>query len=192
MPMIAQELRSFTKGHHASLEKRLITRIKNIRTRDAYAELLALFYGFYHPLENRLGELLTESNFPGYTQRRKSERIIKDLEPLTGGFTVLEETDRMPDLRSFAGALGALYVLEGSTLGGEIIAGMIERQLEPMDFFFLRGYGPDTAKMWAAFTACLDQPFKPEEQTEILETAKETFITFNHWIDRYEQYASKQ
>ena len=94
--MITQELRSFTKEHHASLEKRLITRIKNIRTREAYVELLILFYGFYHPLENRLGELLTESNFPGYTQRRKSE------------------------------------------------------------------------------------------------TAKETFITFNHWIDQYEQYASKQ
>lgn len=46
-------------------------------------------------------------------------------------------------------SLGALYVMEGSTIGDKIISKMIEQQLktEFMAFTFFMGYGDQSANM---------------------------------------------
>jgi heme oxygenase len=142
------------------LLQRLVSRIKSIRSISEYVQLLRIFYGFYQPLETRLDPFFTETTFPGYEKRRKSGSLLRDIGALTQSSFHLELPEHIPDIVSFSSAMGALYVLEGSTLGGQVIAGMIEQQISPpspMDFFFLRCYGSNTALMWTNFTQYLDR-----------------------------------
>ena len=63
-----------------------------------------------------------------------------------------------PDIRSTAAALGALYVLEGSTLGLAVL-GKRMRSEQSILFTrasrFLTAYGPDSGRMWKQFLASL-------------------------------------
>jgi heme oxygenase (biliverdin-IX-beta and delta-forming) len=52
-------------------------------------------------------------------------------------------------------ALGAAYVLEGSSLGGVVIAARVERDLQVRATSYLRLHGRDTGARWAAFAAQL-------------------------------------
>lgn len=56
-----------------------------------------------------------------------------------------------------AAAMGALYVLEGSTLGGRVIGRHIAalHGIEGDGLAYYRGYGPNTGAMWAVFRARL-------------------------------------
>ena len=73
--------------------------------------------------------------------------------------------------------LGAMYVMEGSTLGGQYIARHVERLfgLAPGkgDAYF-RGYGEQTGAMWSAFRHMLGAV--PEQHTDtVIAAAKATF-----------------
>ncbi len=66
---------------------------------------------------------------------------------------------KFPMSHAHGAAFGALYVLEGSTIGGLIIKKMISEKLgseEGMSFF--EGYGKKTAERWKVFT----QYIKPD------------------------------
>ena len=79
-----------------------------------------------------------------------------------------------------AGFLGALYVLEGSTLGGRLIA----RHLQPTFGFrdgkgdaYFRGHGDQTGALWREITAAIAA--LPEgDSPEVIEAAKRTFDAF--------------
>ena len=102
-----------------------------------YRRLLARFYGFYTPAETSLcGVTNLQSALTDWPKRRKIEWLVKDLSAL--GFTGQQVADlplcsHLPALPGTAEALGCLYVLEGSTLGGQIIGRHLRAtlQLEP-------------------------------------------------------------
>lgn len=77
-----------------------------------------------------------------------------------------------------AEALGAAYVLEGSMLGGVVIARMAERRLgldpEHGGSFFA-GHGRDTARSWTAFCAALDGLADPEAEDGAVAGALRTY-----------------
>ena len=79
-------------------------------------------------------------------------------------------------------------MIEGSTLGGKIIAGMMRQHFtfngnEGLSFF--SGYGDDTDAMWASFKNELNAvAATAEDQTEITEAANQTFIKFGNWITK--------
>jgi len=82
--------------------------------------------------------------------------------------------------------LGALYVIEGSTLGGTIISKMIKQQLAIPDnkgLSFFNGYGSETEKMWQDFKLFLDRPLKPAEEAVVIRSANDTFNKFGQWFD---------
>lgn len=63
-----------------------------------------------------------------------------------------------------AEALGMLYVLEGSTLGGRLILRWLEdRGIRDPDLAFLDPYGPDTGRLWRGFLAVLSREIGEEE-----------------------------
>ena len=83
-------------------------------------------------------------------------------------------------------ALGAIYVLEGSTLGGKIIKDLIWKQLgisSNLGFAFFNGYGSDTVTMWQTFKLAIDrQSFTKGESLEITAAANSTFTTLKKWM----------
>ncbi len=186
--MILQRLREQTHESHQRLEGRLDL-LQRALSIDHYRNLLARFYGFYVPAEARLTELcqsIPEVQFP---LRRKGHLLVQDLEAL--GLSGLQREalplcENLPALMQAAQALGCLYVLEGSTLGGQIISRHLQSvhglEAENCSAFF-RSYGSQVGVMWRAFGVALNSyTAGPEEETLMIGAACETFTTLESWL----------
>src|SRR5689334_3448345 len=118
--MFSDELKSCTIHAHAGLEKLLVTKIKKVKSVDDYIGLLQLMYGYYKPLQEKMQPAVTEN-----INVRYAEAILNDIRDLGCTANHIRVCNRIPALTSPASVLGALYVTEGSTLGGRIITKMI-------------------------------------------------------------------
>lgn len=76
-----------------------------------------------------------------------------------------------------AGAWGSLYVMEGSTLGGAIIAKTLAGMdgPAPSGIGYFSPYGRRTAAMWRSFRSDLLQVSRPETDADMIDAACRTF-----------------
>lgn len=186
--MFSEVLKERTGAQHAALEKNFIKQIKMIRSTHDYVKLLWILHGYYAAVEHDLKPHLEQPHhLQDYTRRRKTQSLLNDLNFFSASRSV-NLCKEVPHVNSYPAALGAMYVLEGSTLGGQIIAGIIAKQLgiEPTDgFSFFTSYGVEVKQMWESYKQILHGPFNEDEKNEILETAIQTFTTFKQWIDQH-------
>ena len=78
-----------------------------------------------------------------------------------------------------------MYVLEGSTLGGQFLTRHFATALSltpDTGCAFFSGYGPATGPRWAAFVKLLDALDAPENRAETLDAALETFERLEAWM----------
>jgi heme oxygenase (biliverdin-IX-beta and delta-forming) len=184
--LLSEQLKDATKTNHQLLEKKLITHLKAVRTPADYATILTLFYGFFGGMETPINEHLDMASLPDYPQRRKAAALAYDLGSLHAALPPLATGTDVPTIGNHLQALGALYVMEGSTLGGKIISKMMKAQLnQAAGMTFFEGYGNATDAMWQTFRAVLDQPLSQIEKETVVQAADETFIKFRHWFDRH-------
>lgn len=185
--MIMQRLRAETKVTHQNLEKLLIPYIKSANSGDSYLKLLSLFYGYFKPVEQQIEQYIDSSFLPDFDERRKSHTIIKDIQSVNAGKELPMICSDLPSINGRYEALGALYVLEGSTLGGQVISKMLKNSLgfENNDSLaFFSGYGDDTENRWAIFSDIMNKHVVgPTTQNETVSGANETFIKFRHWVE---------
>lgn len=157
-----------------------------------YRLLLARVYGFHRPFEVAAREAaaslgLVDLDIEG---RARSSALLADLETLGLDSSTIARLPLWVPSRSFAsrGALlGALYVLEGSTLGGAQIAralqGVIGGGAGDGRRFFL-GRGDQQNSMWRDFLAQLESLSEaPRESAEAIEAAVVTFDDFETWME---------
>ncbi len=175
-------LRAETDIAHRRLEERLDV-TSRLSERIRYVGLLQIFYGIYQPfehlLEQRFGPEIAGMEL---ASRCKSPWIVEDLRLLDADTRHEDASMYLPDLRTEAEALGVLYVLEGSTLGGQMISRMVERDLGigPQNGArFFHGYGSETGIRWRAFGKALEaaQP----DPVNLLSAANATFTAFERW-----------
>jgi heme oxygenase len=181
--MLTEELKEQTKNNHQLLEKKLVAFMRAMRTQNDYLKLLAIFYSYFGGLEHQIQNHLQITQIPDYASRRKAAALSADIEILGGKQPAIATSQFLPEISNHQQALGALYVIEGSTLGGKIISQMINKQLgltEGLSFF--KSYGEETMAMWQKFQAILDQP-ENLPGTEMIQTANETFFKFSEWFD---------
>lgn len=98
----------------------------------------------------------------------------------------------LPPAQSFPEAVGCLYVLEGSTLGTQIITQHILKTVFPGQstdvggLSFYRGYGSATRQMWREFCDFLGaysgQMTNETERHEAARAARQTFERFGRWV----------
>jgi heme oxygenase len=85
--------------------------------------------------------------------------------------------------------LGAMYVIEGSTLGGQYIARHVEHALGLFpgngDAYF-RGFGDRTGSMWREFQDALEQ-VNDGDADIVINSAKKMFSMFGEWMAHLEQ-----
>lgn len=179
---VAQALKHETAPAHERAESLLIPKLQQIGSTKDYAAILRMFYGFFAPLQERIFHFVSVADLPDRNKRRHAQLILDDLKNLE-----VEENipvcRQLPQLANKAQAFGALYVLEGSTLGGRMIRKMLLKHpalnLHEEQLQFFDGYGPDTGAMWINFVHTLDQ--QPEVDA-MIQAAQDTFTTFSHWI----------
>jgi len=178
--MLRDTLRNRTRAQHARLEERLEIE-RRVRQRDAYVDLLKRFYGFYVQIEPRLAAFARtfEAHGIDLAERSRVARLRRDLIALGERAVALPGADPVPEISTFPQAVGCLYVLEGSTLGAQVILKCI-RASSGLDSengaAFFSGYGASTGPMWQAFLKFLSElTFTPHEAEQATAAARETF-----------------
>ena len=183
------ELRSGTQTLHVALEKRLPFFCDTLDL-ERYKRLLSAYYGFYHELEDRLqhSPLMT----PGFDlhARLKTPALHRDMQALGVNTQSLALCDTLPVLSSPASVLGVLYVLEGATLGGNVLRKQMSERLG-LDAHngcaFLYVYGEATGRQWKAFMDFLGSvPLDAQARVEVVQAACSTFSCFEQWLERQE------
>ena len=185
--MLSDKLKEATKQNHQQLEKTLVGKLKAIRSANEYAALLKLFYGYFGGLEQKINRVIDAEFLPDHTERRKTKAIADDLLSLQSDIPEKAAGDALPVIENQLQALGALYVVEGSTLGGKIISKMMQQQLNLGDkgISFFAGYGNRTEQMWDVFKLTLNKHAEtPARQAEVIAAANETFLKFGEWFSR--------
>lgn len=192
VPLLLQNLRSGTASLHTALEKRLPFFSPALNT-PHYLRLIQAYYGFYQPLEQRLLESGVVFQDFDLAERLKTPTLHRDLKAL--GLTEQAIADlplcgSLPATPSAAACLGVLYVLEGATLGGQILRREIATRLEldaSTGAAFLDIYGAATGQRWREFTQALGTSSLTEgERQTAVSAAQDTFACFEHWLDRSE------
>lgn len=165
---LSTQLRERTRVEHSNVE-RSFALDRRLVDRETYGALLTTLRSFYAPVEDALCALtgwdrLTPAIDIG--SRRRASLLDEDLGRLgvvataadLGGTPApaheLPELDRL----ALAGGLGCLYVLEGSALGGRIVARRARAALGgqlPVAFFSSAGRA-DPGADWRSLQASLD------------------------------------
>ncbi len=194
--MIMERLRNETKTAHQQLEKATIPYIKKATSEEPYAYLLKMFYGYFKPVEERIQSLIDSSLLSDIVERRQTAALLEDLKKIGASTHDLAQAEQIPTLESVPQAIGALYVLEGSTLGGRFISQMLMKQLDRSaanGISFFSGYGEATDAKWKAFTQMVNEFAEqfPENKDQIVVAADETFAKFGTWVARYEEIVAQ-
>jgi heme oxygenase len=176
--MLSTNIKEATKPAHQQLEKTVILRLKAIRSQADYAALLKYFYAYFSALERNFAPFMTAAVLPDYQERRHAAYLKKDIEAL--GFSVDELPDATaPVITNVLQALGAMYVMEGSIMGGSIIVQMLAKGGIVDGVSFFSGYGERTGEMWGKFVGAMNgQAQTADEEAMAIETANETFQRF--------------
>lgn len=96
----------------------------------------------------------------------------------------------LPRFATEAQLLGAMYVMEGSRLGGQLIAKHVESHLgfergEATHYF--RGFEDRTGAMWKQFLEVLGKIVPDESTHEVILGAKNMFAAFGAWMRNIRQ-----
>lgn len=184
---VASALKRKTMNAHEALEDLLIPGLRQINTTQDYGRLLTTFYGYFSPLEALIEQYLTPVQLPDIKERRKAAFLLDDLAALGHNTKNLAITSHLPLLTSEAQAWGALYVSEGSTLGGRGITRMLLKQCPDLTLHhlsFFNGYGEATGPMWLRFQEMLNSlEYTESELAQTIEAANNTFLNFKRWIE---------
>lgn len=176
--MLSTVIKEATKEAHLNLEKKVIQKMKAIRGDADYAGFLKYFYAYFKQVEQAIAPYLTTDLLPDYAERRNSAYLKRDIEALGGDVVVLPEA-QAPEIGNSIEALGALYVMEGSIMGGPIIVKMLAKEGITKGISFFSGYGEATGQMWAKFTDVLNAGASNEqEERQAIDTANDTFKKF--------------
>jgi heme oxygenase (biliverdin-IX-beta and delta-forming) len=174
--MLSQHIKEATKEAHQQLEVIVVKKLKAIRSNADYSDLLKHFYAYFSQVEKAIAPFITTAVLPDHASRRNSAYLKQDIEALGSSVTELPVA-LSPEIRNTAAALGALYVMEGSIMGGRIIVQMLEKHGITEGVSFFSGYGAETGKMWQAFTEVLNK-VDTEEERDAIEAANGVFQNF--------------
>ena len=170
---------------HSSVEALLLPKLEALHSRAGYAAILKMFYGYFFPLEKLLQQHLSSAQLPDLSQRRKAAAILHDLAAIGEPVAGLPLCQHLPEIKNSTQALGALYVLEGSTLGGKMIVRMLLKNealsLSEDAVTFFSGYKEDTGKKWKTFLEVFNQQ---EFSEPLLQSVNDTFAYLKSWMQQ--------
>jgi heme oxygenase len=183
--MLLERLRDETRPLHDDIERDLESS-RMYSSVEGYRLLVGRFFGFYVAWEPEVGKAIADEEFFG--PRRKLPLLQRDLEALGYDEAEIEALPRcggLPPIGNLAEAMGSLYVLEGSTLGGQVISHRVERLLRFCDghgYAFFRSYGRAANPMWRRFGERLAAVSSPLTEETSIRSAQRTFVRLHRWL----------
>lgn len=174
--MISAFLKEHTKKYHDETEDHLQSKkiFDKSYTLDDYKKLLLHNYQLVSQYEPQILEKLKNHKELELHLRKKIDVLRTDLENLE----ISTETEDPPqNIENEAEAFGALYVMEGSTLGGNVIAKQLKKnpEFEDVDFNYFGVYGENTGPYWQTFKSIIDEKITEEDYQDCLIGAKKAY-----------------
>ncbi len=179
-PSCRELLRAATQAPHERLHLHdgfAVVRDGTITLAD-YRALLIRLYGFYQPFERAAG-----------VERIRTHWLERDLAWLgiqASGFPRISLCQDIPRYDCLERRLGALYVVEGSALGGRLLCRGLDRLLGPASIEgrrFFEGRGAGTGDAWRGFLDRLASVgAESMRRAALVSAAVETFEVFETWL----------
>lgn len=147
---VLSDLRMATRGLHEALESRFdaIAELSDDLRRPLAIQRYAQFYTSAHAA---LHTFLTHVQDLSFAVRARSWLTLRPFVAADPGFGLTRP-------ETCAEALGALYVVEGSTLGGRVIQRTLtSRGISDIRLNFLDPYGEDTGQMWRGLVQVIEK-----------------------------------
>ena len=192
-------LRDETSELHRRVERHplLSPLLKPGLTHRNYALVLKAFHAFYVSLEPWLQSALQceWADWGLYQYQCRATLLARDLRDL--GYRPTSPPARpLPcespgELGARGSVMGALYVLEGATQGGSVIAPRVSRELNLSPDFGARYFHLYADQCWDDFLALIATPsLLPYSRRAVL-SARQTFLTLQVHLDHWHQVAQR-
>lgn len=153
--------------------------------KSRFVHVIKRLYGFHlvwePALEDHVGSDFMKA-------RRRIHYIEDDLEALgvpRNDLALIARCSASANLLRHRGvALGSCYVMEGSTLGGQVITKAISNSswAPPGGLRTFNPYGAETAIMWRSFTNWLEENARGADRASVLRGARGTFDLLSSWL----------
>ncbi|UOE48656.1 biliverdin-producing heme oxygenase [Mucilaginibacter sp. SMC90] len=174
--MLHEKIKQATAHLHDQLEQKMFVGqiMDGSLTFEQYLSLLNVNYVTHFAVEDFLFSALSEHlrQKLHIESRIKLPALLRDFEEINSAVGVSPKTTpAFIDLSSDAAVLGAMYVLEGATLGGNVIAKRLKTndQLLPynLNYHYYQVYGDQLGLKWKQFLEVLNAIPKVEHEATI-------------------------
>ena len=183
--LLSSRLKTETASLH-ELMHALMEKGQPFANRDNYAHFVAAQYHFQRDIEHLFADPAIQAAVPDLDVRGRETASLADLADL--GFDAGQEAVATAGV-SMPGALGWLYVSEGSTLGAAVLLKEAKATLGLSETFGARNlaaYPEGRAVVWRRFVGFLDQPsLKEEDHDAVVAGAADAYARFGSLLKRY-------
>ncbi|MNX07167.1 Heme oxygenase [compost metagenome] len=192
--MIASLLRTETAANHKALESLMFVNeiMNNTLSVEQYKKLLTINYIIHQKLENELSNMLDADIAAelDMNSRLKLTALEKDLNYWQIDNLTLPGLDfeLFVPQKNTGEVLGGLYVLEGATLGGNVIKRHIlankhfKGHEEGLNYYGV--YGEELSEKWKTFVSVLNKRVAEADYEACIKSAN---LTFNNLINLAKQ-----
>lgn len=176
--MLSNFLKENTQKQHQLLEDKFNSNkiFEKSYSLEDYKRLIGLNYQFLLNYENAIHAALSDDlkDQLDINSRLKLPIITKDAENL--GLDQ-NRNENLQAISSEAEALGMLYVIEGASLGGNVIKKQLQKNpdFSNVDFHYFGMYGDQIGMFWKNFTSTINNYFSEEQYSEVLKGAERAY-----------------
>lgn len=198
VPGLRHRLRRETSDLHHAVEV-AVDLPRSVRTPGDYADLLGRLHRFHAAVEVRLARPSWRDGWPGVgidlARHRRSSLLALDLRRLgpvaDAPRAALRRTEArdapdlpgVPEPSTFGEALGCLYVLEGSSLGGRVIGPAVRQAVGDVPTAFFDSAGRGHPSPWRALQQGLHRYEAAHgDPDDVIGGARAAFVAFGRQV----------
>lgn len=188
---IHADLKENTSRAHAQLDNSpmLCQLMSSDLSLKQYCDVLSAMYVWFTEAEKLSSHYFSSFNELQFIQD-KANLIKQDLQQLNmcDVETLLTRFDRpcLKEIDNLYKALGLLYVLEGSTLGGSVIAPHVSKHFQRKDLTkFYQCYGNKKRENFMQTLNFIDAQVRCDNKFDVILGAKEAFANLQSWLDKF-------
>ena len=184
-PDALNALRDATKDVHVQLENHLTINRPDAGKAEFHGWAKAM-YGWLSSFEDKLWSAHWPESVMAARRNGKAKWLETDLRALgetDASLAALPKADAHLHLQTEAKRFGVAYVLEGSTLGGQVLLRKLAPHIAPSKGVYLFSYGEETGPLWRQFSQSLGESLaSPLDVEHAISAARHTFTSLAEWF----------